>query len=113
GENDQPPGDEPRVLPRLHHPGEVVHRGVGVRAAQALDVRADDVVVLVTVPVVPGRRLVDGPLDGREVDRGGAGIQRGAGRSLQARQRAAGVTAGDAYEVLTRVLGELHRGIEA
>src|SRR2546430_2351927 len=45
--HDQPPGDEARVLPRLDHPGQVVQRGVGVAAADALDERADDVVMLV------------------------------------------------------------------
>ena len=43
----QPPGDEPGVLARLEHPGQPVEAGVGVRAPDALDEGADDVVVLV------------------------------------------------------------------
>ncbi len=38
--HDHPPGDEPGVLPRLEHARQPEQRGVGVRAADALDERA-------------------------------------------------------------------------
>ena len=59
GVHDQPAGDEPRVLAGHDHPGQVVQRGIDVRAADGLDERADHVVVLVAVPVVADRGLVD------------------------------------------------------
>ena len=65
GQDDQPAGDEARVLPRLDHPGQVVQGGVGVGAAHRLDEGADHVVVLVALAVVAHRRLVDGGLGGR------------------------------------------------
>ena len=52
--------DEARVLPRLDHPRQVVQGGVGVAAANRLDERADDVVVLVAGAVV----AQEGPVDG-------------------------------------------------
>ena len=52
--------DEPRVLPRLDHAREVVQRRVDVGAAHRLDERADDVVVLVALPVVAQQGAVDG-----------------------------------------------------
>jgi hypothetical protein len=65
GVHDQPAGDEPRVLPRLEHPREVVQRRVDVRAADRLDEAADHVVVLVAVAVVahggPVDRLLEQP----------------------------------------------------
>src|SRR6478752_6633495 len=42
--DDEATGDEPRVLPRLDHAGEVVHGGVDVGSADGLDEGADDVV---------------------------------------------------------------------
>nr|WP_017202149.1 replication-associated recombination protein A [Microbacterium barkeri] len=48
GDN-QAPGDEARILPRLDHAGEVVQCGVRIRAPDGLDERADDVVVLVAL----------------------------------------------------------------
>ena len=69
GEDHQPPGDEPRVLPRLDHPRQVVQRRVGVGAADRLDEGADDVVVLVALAVVAHRRLVDRGLGRLQVDR--------------------------------------------
>ena len=47
GQDHEPAGDEARVLPRLEHAGEPVEAGIGVRPADALDERADDVVVVV------------------------------------------------------------------
>ena len=52
------------VLPRLDHPGQVVQRGVDVRAAHRLDERAGHVVVLVAVAVVAHRGPVDRGLQG-------------------------------------------------
>ena len=59
----EPAGDEPRVLPRLDHAREVVQRGVDVGAADRLDERADDVVVLVALAVVAQQRAIDGLRD--------------------------------------------------
>ncbi len=61
--DDQPTGDESRILPRLDHAGEVVHRGIHVRAADRLDERADHVVVLVALPVVAQQRAIHGLRD--------------------------------------------------
>ena len=55
GRDDEAPRHEPRVLPRLEHPGEVVQRGVDVGAPDGLDEGAGDVVVL-----VPGTVVADG-----------------------------------------------------
>ncbi len=87
GEDDDPAGDEARVLPRLDHAGQVVEGGVGVGAAHALDEGADDVVVLVALAVVADGGLVDGllhHLDGDVVGQQGGGLQVG--------QRAPGVS---------------------
>ena len=100
GQDHQPAGDEPRVLPRLDHPGQVVQRGVGVGAADRLDEGAGDVVVLVALPVVAHRGLVDGGLRGGQVDdRGALGGGR-AGRRLEVGQRPAGVAAGQPDQVV-------------
>ena len=64
-EDHQPAGDEPRVLARLDHPGQVVQRGVDVGAADRLDEGAGHVVVLVAVAVVAHRGPVDRPLQRR------------------------------------------------
>ena len=69
GQDHQPPRDEARVLARLDHPGQVVQRGVDVGAADRLDEGADHVVVLVALPVVADRGLVDGASRRLEVDR--------------------------------------------
>ncbi len=47
GEDHEPPRDEARVLAGLDHPREPVEAGVDVGAADALDERRQDVVVLV------------------------------------------------------------------
>ena len=54
--DDDAPGDEPRVLPGLEHPGEVVQRRVDVGAAHRLDQRRGHVVVLVAGAVVAHAR---------------------------------------------------------
>jgi len=52
GEDDDAPRDEHRVLTRVDHPHEPVERRVGVGSADALDERADRVVVLIAGAVV-------------------------------------------------------------
>src|SRR6266511_1912185 len=47
--HDHTPGDVPRVLARLKHPGQPEQRGVGIRTADALDEGGDDVVVGVSL----------------------------------------------------------------
>ena len=56
-EHDHPPGDVTGVLSAFEHRREVVHRGVGIRAAHRLDERRDEVVVRVTALVVDERTL--------------------------------------------------------
>ena len=113
GVDDQPAGDEPRVLAGLDHPGEVVQRGVGVRAADRLDERADDVVVLVAVAVVAHRRRVDRLLQRGQVDGGHGPRQRACARGrLQRGERAAGVAAGHPQQVRAGVVVEGHRAAE-
>jgi len=68
GEDDDAARDEHRVLAGVDHPHEPIESGVGVRAAHALDERADRVVVLVAGAVVQEtpalERLADlGPSD--------------------------------------------------
>ena len=113
GVNDDAAGDVAGVLPCGDHARQVVHRGVGVRAAHRLDEGADDVVVLVSGAVVTHRCHVRGPLDvghldeGRRVgsrclrqDRAGGGLQHG--------ERLAGVGAGHAHDLLARLLADAH-----
>ena len=46
-EDHEPAGDETRVLTRFQHAREPVQPGIGIRSADALDERGQDVVVLV------------------------------------------------------------------
>src|SRR5699024_5288519 len=94
--------------------GEVVQRGIDVRAAHRLDEGRGDVVVLVARPVVahgsPGHRL----LDVGEGERGRLGgiVTEGdvlvgdAGRRLEGGQRPAGIAPGDGDEVVPGVVVE-------
>ena len=74
--------------------------GVDVGAADRLDERADDVVVLVAVAVVSDGGLVEGLLD--DLDRHVFPCLRG---DLQCRQRAAGVACRQLDEEFDRVVG--------
>ena len=113
GQDHEPAGDEPRVLPGLDHAREVVQRGVDVAAADGLDERAGDVVVLVAVAVVAHRRPVDGGLDvvdGRPRSR--PGPERRAGCGLERGQRPAGVAAGEPHELVERLGVDVDRTAE-
>jgi len=119
--DDQPPGDEPGVLPRLQHPGEVVHRRVHVRAADGLDEGADHVVVLVAVLVVALDVVVHRLRGVLLRDRDGALprpaglarlVQGDAGRGLQHRERPPRVAAGHPHQVVPRVVLEHHGPVE-
>jgi len=57
GEHDHPPRDVAGVLAALEHRREVVHGGIGIRAAHRLDEGADEVVVLAAALVVQERPL--------------------------------------------------------
>ena len=46
--DDKPARNEPRIFSCAQHPSQPVQRSVGVAAPNALDKRADDVVVLVS-----------------------------------------------------------------
>src|SRR5699024_10979039 len=50
--DDDPAGDEPRVLTGDDHPRQIVQGRVDIGAADGFDEGRDDVVVLVAVPVV-------------------------------------------------------------
>jgi hypothetical protein len=113
GQDHQPPGDEPRVLPCLEHPRQVVQRGVGIGATQRLDERRDDVVVLVALPVVADRRPVDRRLGRGQVDHRAAGGPGRAGGRLEIGQRATGVAAGQPDQVVAGVVIEGERAAEA
>ena len=60
GVDDQPAGDEARVLTCFDHAGEPEQRTVGVGTADRFDERAHHVVVRVTLAVVDDRLLLDG-----------------------------------------------------
>ena len=66
GQDHQPAGDEAGVLPRFEHAGQPVEAGVGIGAADALDERADDVVVVVAA--VAQRLGAEGGLGVGQVD---------------------------------------------
>ena len=90
GQDHQPPGEEPHVFAPFEHPGQPVEGRVGIAAANALDQRADRVVMRVAVAVVLHRLALDrllgqlaGELDRRLVARQHADLQR--------RERPAGV----------------------
>src|SRR5450759_3845326 len=74
-EDDEPASDEHHVLARLQHPCHPVDSRVGVAAADALDQRGDDVVVLVAGAVVQEVALLQRLLDVFERDRLLAGDQ--------------------------------------
>jgi len=87
-----------------------VQRGVGVAAPDALDERADHVVVLVPAAVVADGRAVHGPLQRRGVDlAAGRHAQRG---RLQIGQRPPGVTAGQPDQVLQRLVLQRDRPVQ-
>ena len=113
GVNDDAAGDVAGVLPGGDHARQVVHRGVGVRAAHRLDEGADDVVVLVSGAVVTHRCHVRGPLDVGHLDEGRRAGSRclrqdRAGGGLQHGERLAGVGAGHAHDLLARLLADAH-----
>ena len=61
-EDDQPPGDEPRVFAAFEHPRQPVERRVGVAAAHALDERRREVVVRIAGRVEVHDLALDGIL---------------------------------------------------
>ena len=97
--DDEPTGDEPGVFAGLDHPREVVHRGIDVRAADGLDERADDVVVLVALPVVPEQRAIHRT---RDVVR----------RDLECRVVVRVVLGAVVFDILRDRLGEGCRGLQ-
>ena len=110
--DDQPPGDEPRVLTGGDHRREPVQRRVRIVAAEALDERRDGVVVPVAGPVVGEDALLGGRLDvlesrgdvaGRVADAlvGGEG-----GRTLEDVQGRSRVATGERHQMLEGVVAE-------
>ena len=79
GEDDHAPDDEAGVLATLEHHGQVVQRGVGVRATRGLDPGRGVVVVAVAALVVEDRpplQGVLGPLQGDPLARPARGRSR-------------------------------------
>ena len=112
GEDDQPPGDEPRVLAGGDHRREPVQGRVGIVAADALDERADGVVVAVAGTVVG-----EGPLLGRGLHVLEPGRDTSVGvadalglgdrdRALEDVEGLAGVAGGESDEMLERLVGK-------
>ncbi len=97
GQNHQPAGDEPRVLPGDQHAGQIVQRGIDVGTAHRFDEGADDVVVLVAVTVVAHRGFVHRPLDGLHADQL-AGRLGCLGRYFQRGQGAPGVAGRELHQ---------------
>jgi hypothetical protein len=105
--DDHPPGDIPRVLARLEHPGQPEQGRVRIGPPDALDERRDHLVMRVALPVVDDRLLLDRvgrTLAGNRLLPGRAGRQ---DRGLQAGERDPGVAAGNLDEVLERLVRDL------
>lgn len=83
-----------------------MNRGIGIGAAQRLDERADHVVVLVALTVVPQQRAIHGLRDIVGGDRRGLAVpcQCDRRRGLEACEGAAAVTGGEPDQRRTRVV---------
>ena len=109
-QNHQAAQDEPRVFPGVKHLRQPVEGGIRVGAAHGLDEGADRVVVGVAVLVVEHRPPLDGFLRHLQGDldhavfvgRGGFDGQ------FQGVERVAGISSGDADQVLHGFGGEVH-----
>jgi hypothetical protein len=109
-ENNHAPEDEAGVLARVHHARHPVQRGVRVRPAQALDERADGVVVDVAFFVVEHGPALDGLLGDGQVDADHA-VRIRLSRlhsELERVQHAARVAVRHVDQVRQRIIGELH-----
>ena len=115
--DDEPPGDELRVLAGRDHRGEPIEGGVGVVAAQALDEGGHRVVVAVAGPVVAEHALLGRDLDVLEARADMAvgvadplvlGQRR---RALEHVERGPGVAARERDEVLEGVVAERHAAV--
>ena len=109
GEDDHPPGDEPRVLAALEHRREVVERRVGVRAARRLDPGRDVVVVLVAGLVVEDRLALHRVLGVGDRDRPAVAARRGLARELERVERRPRVAARARGEEGDRVVVDRRR----
>ena len=105
GVDDEPTGDEPGVLPCVDHPRQVVQGGVRVGAADGLDEGADDVEVLVTVPVIACDSLVGGAGDDVDGDLS-ATLLDGLRGGLEVGQGASGIAGGQGGEPVAGLVGE-------
>ena len=88
--------------------------GVDITASDALDERADDVVVLVAIPVVAHRGRLHGGLQISEFDdiTRAARRRHDAGGGFERGESSAGITPGDAQQVLARVVGQADSAVE-
>ncbi len=105
-----PPGEEPRVFPRLEHAGQPVRRRIGIAAAHAFDEGAGRVVMLVARRIVLNRLLLDRVLGHNEIDRL---VRLGCREDgdLKGIERPPGVAVGDFREKIERLLR--NRGLMA
>src|SRR5262249_38329390 len=92
------------VFARLEHPRQVIHGGVGVGVAHALDEGADQVVVLLACFVVEQGLLLGGLLGGSQRDRL-LGLRQMSGDFVRIEQ-ASGVAGGVADQKVGRLGGE-------
>ncbi len=106
GVDDQPAGDEPRVLPGLDHPRKPEERTVGIGSTDRLDERADHVVVRIALAVVDDRLLLHGVGGDIAGDLGGPGLHRGEGSRVQPCEPHASVAAGHGHQVCEGVIGD-------
>jgi len=113
-EDDEPPGDEHRILPGVDHPHEPVQRAVGIGAPDALDERGYRVVVGVPGAVVNERAPLERLLDRAQVDVSDALVVRRGGvcRKLERVQRHPCVSIGDHDQRVERVRLDLRGASE-
>ncbi len=104
-EDHEPAGDEPGVFSCFEHASHPIQRGIGVRPADALDERADHVVVLVA-PVAQCLGADRGLGVSERVTRGAARVAGSSqrGRDLDRRERLATIAGRERHEVRASVV---------
>ena len=103
----QAPGDEEGILAPLEHPGQVIHRRVGIGAAHALDEGRYDIVMHLAAFVVDGHILLQALRDMLVVDDDGGAAGRGVHHDLQDIQQLAGVAGAETEERVGFLDGDL------
>ena len=107
GQDHQPPGEKADILAPFEHPRQPIQGRVGIAAANALDQRADAVVVRIAVPIVLHRLSLQrfrGQLAGELHRPVGAGEH----AHLQGREGPAGVAVARFREEIQGILVQPH-----